>query len=147
MPHYNTNLAAEFYVLSALHRLGIDADLTLGNKKAVDIVVVHDAGNAITIDVKGLAGRTSWPVDNIKAGREGHFIVFICFMDEISDLSKTPEAYIVPSLDLDALDLIYNAPSGRRVVQLSRLKKYAEKYHNAWDLLKPGKSKPKRLRL
>jgi hypothetical protein len=38
MTTYNTNLAAEFYVLSLLHRLGADAALTLGNKKAVDII-------------------------------------------------------------------------------------------------------------
>ncbi|MCX7735386.1 MAG: hypothetical protein N2319_01620 [Candidatus Kapabacteria bacterium] len=50
---YNTNLAAEFYVLSILYRLGINAHLTLGNKKSVDIVVENDKG-LITIDVKGL---------------------------------------------------------------------------------------------
>lgn len=38
MTGYDTNLAAEFYVLSCLHRLGGAANLTLGNKKAVDIV-------------------------------------------------------------------------------------------------------------
>jgi hypothetical protein len=32
MTKYNTNLAAEFYVLSMLHRFGEDAALTLGNK-------------------------------------------------------------------------------------------------------------------
>ena len=37
MSSYNTNLAAEFYVLSMLHRLGADAALTLGNKKGVDM--------------------------------------------------------------------------------------------------------------
>ena len=37
---YNTNLASEFYVLSMLYRLGFDANLTLGNKKSVDITVV-----------------------------------------------------------------------------------------------------------
>jgi hypothetical protein len=62
---YNTHLASEFYVLSVLHRLGAEANLTLGNKKAVDIVVVRDAGLAITLDVKGLAGTTCWPVDNV----------------------------------------------------------------------------------
>jgi hypothetical protein len=36
----NTNLASEFFVLSALHRLGLDAVLTLGNKKSVDIAVL-----------------------------------------------------------------------------------------------------------
>ena len=37
---YNTNLASEFYVLSMLYRPGLDANLTLGNKKSVDIAVV-----------------------------------------------------------------------------------------------------------
>lgn len=54
MSKYNTNLASEFHVLSMLHRLGLDAVLTLGNKKMVDIVVTSDEGELITIDVKGI---------------------------------------------------------------------------------------------
>jgi len=50
---YNTNLAAEFFILSMLHRRGLDSTITLGNKKAVDIVVAQRTGKAITIDVKG----------------------------------------------------------------------------------------------
>ena len=46
---------AEFHVLSMLHRLGADATLTLGNNRGVDIVVVREAGDAVTIDVKGVA--------------------------------------------------------------------------------------------
>ena len=41
MTTYNTNLAAEFYVLSMLHRLGVFAAVTLGNKKAIDITLLH----------------------------------------------------------------------------------------------------------
>jgi hypothetical protein len=41
---YNTNLASEFYVLSMLYRLGFDANLTLGNKKSVDIAVCWGRG-------------------------------------------------------------------------------------------------------
>ncbi len=74
---YNTNLAAEFFVLSALHRLGADATLTFGNKKSVDIAVVKGAGETITIDVKGLAGTTSWPIDNVKEVKKCHFLVFV----------------------------------------------------------------------
>lgn len=44
MSGYNTNLAADFYVLSILHRLGAEATLTLGNKKSIDIVVTRKAG-------------------------------------------------------------------------------------------------------
>src|ERR1700674_3569377 len=94
---YDTNLAAEFYVLSVLHRLGISATLTLGNKKSVDIVITRDAGEAITVDVKGLAGTTNWPIDNIREGKENHFIVFVTFLGKISDPSVLPEVYIVPS--------------------------------------------------
>ncbi|MEP7311556.1 MAG: hypothetical protein ABI859_03150 [Pseudomonadota bacterium] len=62
---YNTNLASEFYVISLLHRLGADANLTLGNKKSVDIVVVRQAGDAATVDVKAVAGKHDWLVGNV----------------------------------------------------------------------------------
>jgi len=45
-------------VLSALHRLGLDAVFTLGNKKSVDRSIVRHAGDAVTVDVKGLTGKT-----------------------------------------------------------------------------------------
>ena len=65
MTKYTTNLAAEFYVLSMLHRLGVDAALTLGNKKAVDIIVANENRTITRIDVKGLEKRYDWPADNI----------------------------------------------------------------------------------
>jgi hypothetical protein len=46
MARYDTNVAAEYYVLSCLDRFGLTANLTLGNKKGVDVVVVRDAGDA-----------------------------------------------------------------------------------------------------
>src|SRR5438128_9529226 len=83
---YNTNLASEFYVLSALHRLGLDAVLTLGNKKSVDLSVVRGAGDAVIVDVKGLAGKTGWPVDNATTAKANHFLVFVCYCDKIDDM-------------------------------------------------------------
>ena len=53
---YNTNLAAEFWVLSALYRLGVEAHLTLGNKKSIDILIHGNSQTICTVDVKGLAG-------------------------------------------------------------------------------------------
>ena len=91
MTTYNTNLAAEFHVLSMLHRLGIDASLSLGNKKAVDVVVVRDSGDVVTVDVKGLAGMTSWPVDNVKVSKPNHFLVFVCFLGKIGDLQTAAQ--------------------------------------------------------
>ena len=98
MSRYHTNLAAEFYVLSCLHRIGLDAHLTLGNRKGVDIVVVRDAGDAITIEVKGLAGKYEWPAGNLNAERpESHFVVLVSFEGRIdaSDMPP-PRAWVVP---------------------------------------------------
>lgn len=131
---YNTNLAAEFYVLSVLHRLGLDANLTLGNKKAVDIVVVRDAGRTYTLDVKGLAGQTGWPIDNLKRGREGHFIVFVSFLNKIDKPEVPPEVYIVPSTEMDAL--AYSAPSGRKLLGFGVMRKNADRFKDNWNLLK-----------
>jgi hypothetical protein len=135
MTTYNTNLAAEFYVLSMLHRLGFDASLTLGNKKAVDILVVRDSGDVVGIDVKGLAGTTSWPVDNVKKIAKGHFLVFVSFHNKINNHSIQPEVYVVPSNRLQSL--VYHSPNGRRhVLQLSRMRRDGKQFRDAWPLLR-----------
>jgi hypothetical protein len=133
---YDTNLAAEFYVLSVLHRLGISATLTLGNKKSVDIVITHGAGKATTVDVKGLAGITNWPIDNIREGEDNHFIVFVSFLDKIGDPAVVPEVYVVPSKRISA-PVIYENPGGtRRVIPLRRARESWKQYRSAWELLR-----------
>ncbi len=135
MTTYNTNLAAEFFVLSMLHRLGMDASLTLGNKKSVDIVVVRDSGKVVTIDVKGLAGTTSWPVDNVKKIAKEHFFVFVSYLGKINDCSASAEVYVVPSQKLESL--VYHSPNGkRRVLQLARMRRDGKRFEDAWQLLK-----------
>jgi hypothetical protein len=134
---YNTNLAAEYYVLSVLHRLGAEANLTLGNKKAVDVVVVRDAGDAVTIDVKGLAGTTSWPVDNVRAGKPNHFLVFVCFLGRIDDLSVLPEVYVMPSERLPEFTYTSPGEAKRKVVELRKLRKRddAKAFRDGWNLI------------
>ena len=111
------------------HRLGADATLTLGNKKSVDIVVIRAAGDAVTVDVKALAGKTGWPVDNFRGGRKGHFLALISFLDRIHDPTVVPEIYIVPSAE--AVGLIYHAPGGRKLIQLFRIRRDGKKYRDA----------------
>jgi len=130
---YNTNLASEFYVLSVLHRLGLDAVLTLGNKKSVDLAVIRDAGDSVTVDVKGLAGKTAWPVDNVKKVKTKHFLVFVCYCGKIEEVAVPPEVWVIPSTKL--APFIYHAPGGRKVVQRSKLLQEAQEYRNAWPLI------------
>src|SRR6476646_9559795 len=64
-------LASKFYVLSVLHRLGADATLTFSQSDNVDITVVLESGNALTVDVKTLSGPLEWHVADFRA-RSGH---------------------------------------------------------------------------
>jgi hypothetical protein len=138
----NTNLASEYYVLSMLYRMGMNAYLTIGNKKSVDIII-EKQDKLITIDVKGLIGKTNFPVDNLAKIEENHYLVFVSFLNKIDDPNCIPEIYIVPSKDLNKKykelndeSLIYTNPKGNRnVVQLSRLRKLKPNYLNKWDLL------------
>ena len=130
---YNTNLAAEFYVLSCLHRLGLDATLTLGNKKMVDLVVVRPSGKAARIDVKGLAGKYDWPADNIDlTGKKDHYLAFLSFEGKIDDLKNQPKVWIIPSTDVNHFVKSYQ---NRVVVSRAVIKSDGAKYLNAYDLL------------
>ncbi len=132
MTTYNTGMAAEFYVLSMLHRLGITANLTLGNQKAVDIYVIRASGDVVTIDVKGIKGKTSWPIKDQYASRS-HYYVFVSFVGKIDDPSVLPEVYIVPSTSIRNLKAV-NEKSGREFIQLRRLRPKSKRYRDNWNV-------------
>lgn len=126
----STNLASEFYILSVLHRLGVNAALTLANKKAVDIIVARDAGDTITVDVKGSAGTTGFFVNNV-VSRPNHYVIFVTYLNRIKEPDVAPEVYIVPSADVDSL--ARNHPSGKRVVSLPSLRTHVPPYRDDWQ--------------
>jgi hypothetical protein len=129
---YNTNLASEYLILSMLNRLGLDAYITLGNKKSIDIIVKNKT-RTVTIDVKGLSGTTLFPLDNFKERSKNHFIVFVSYLNKITDCTVNPEIYIVPSLKIE--NLMYRNPKGNRQgVNLSRLRQESSCRDN-WKVL------------
>lgn len=91
-------LASKFYVLSVLHRLGADATLTFSQSDNVDITVVLESGNALTVDVKTLTGPLEWPVADFRA-RAGHFLTFVWY-PAASRPNTPPTVYIVGSEQL-----------------------------------------------
>lgn len=130
MTKYNTNLASEFYVLSMLFRLGVDAALTLGNKKAVDIIVANEDGTTTTIDVKGLVGRYDWPADNIHL-LEGtqHFYVLVSFEGKIADPLSPPSAWIIPANEL--APFMHKFPGGRIDILRADVKAKGQRFLHA----------------
>jgi hypothetical protein len=136
MKTYNTNLASEFFVLASLYRLGFNAFITLGNKKSVDIIVESNNGTQLTIDVKGMKGKTSFPIDNVmeSANKKSHFLIFVAFLDKMEDPSAYPEIYILPHNKVK--DFVYQNPAKtRKTVNLSTLRNKGSSYKNCWRLL------------
>jgi len=128
---YNTNLAAEFWVLSALYRFGVEAHLTLGNKKSIDILIVRNSRTICTVDVKGLADRYDWPADNIKVlNNPNHFYIFLSFEGKISDPLASPSVWIIPSNQLEPFIKPYKT---RVVVSRALVKRDGSKFKNAWQ--------------
>jgi hypothetical protein len=135
MKKYDTNLASEYYTLSMLYRKGIQAFLTLGNKKAVDIIIKNQQ-SIITLDVKGIRGQTLFPLNNYILNNDEltHFFVFISYLNKIKDHNVIPECYIVPSFKIN--ELLYKNPKGNRQgVSLASLRKEKKKYRDAWELV------------
>lgn len=94
-------LAAKFYVLSVLHRLGAEANITFAQPDNVDITVVRQSGEAFTIDVKMLMDTSQWHVEKFRA-RKHHYVVFIRYQGQWRDPELVPTVYIWSSERLKA---------------------------------------------
>jgi hypothetical protein len=133
MSKYNANLASEFHVLSMLHRLGMDANLTLGNKKTVDIIVSNEDGKLVTIDVEGIAGKYDWPADNIREPKSrNHFVVLVSYEGRIEDPTFMPKVWVLPHKAIPKFIKQYRK---RKDVSRSRVQKDGEEFLNAWELI------------
>jgi hypothetical protein len=91
-------LASTFYVLSVLHRLGVDATLTFSQADNVDLTVVLESGNALTVDIKTLTGPLEWHVADFTA-RPNHYFVFVWYPDS-GEPTVPPTAFVVGSEQL-----------------------------------------------
>jgi hypothetical protein len=89
------DLAAKFYVLSILHRLGLEATFTFSQNDNVDITIVQESGRALTVDVKTLTGSREWRIAPFRA-RDHHYVVFVWY-PTTTDPNIQPTAYIVAS--------------------------------------------------
>jgi hypothetical protein len=106
----------------------------LANRKAIDIVVESD-GRLFTIDVKGMAGRTNWPMDNFKSPTAAnHFIALVTFNNKIGDPAVPPTVFVVPAKKIS--HFFYRNPKGnRQTVRYSTMRDKGELYREAWQQL------------
>lgn len=134
MGAYDTNLAAEFYVLSCLYRRGLSANLTLGNKKGVDIVVAREAGDAVTVEVKGVAKKYDWPANNLQTKHpRRHYVALVSFEGRIDDATMpAPRVWIVPFSRIRKFKRAYHV---RTNVSRAAIVHKGQEFENAWHLI------------
>ena len=129
---FDTGVAAEYFVLSQIYRLGLEAYISQGNKKAIDIRVIQENGNPISVDVKAVRGYSSLVVNNVKTS-ESHYIAFVIYNNKFEDVLTQPEVFIVPSLEVPSITQHFKKE--KRVMKGS-----LEKYLNNWTVIKSKKS-------
>lgn len=136
---HNANLAAEYFVASQLFRLGYIVNVTYGNTKQIDLVVLHpDLSKKATVDVKGLKNKTNWIMPRDPLKRKDHFFILVSFKDKILNLVATPDVFIIPSRHVERL---WGYWSGNKNVRaISYRKVNSKKYLNRWDRLFRDKS-------
>ena len=129
-----TGVVSEFYVLSVLLRCGINANLTLGNQKKVDIIV-NNKGVAMTIDVKGLKSSGDFIIGNYMESKDdkNHFYIFV-YYSNFENVKENPELYVVPATEISAI--VKERESVNNVSIVSLREKYSKDFSDAVKIFK-----------
>lgn len=125
---YNTGLASEYLILSKLYRMDLEAYISQGNKKSVDIRVVKNDGKTLSVDVKSVRGYSSLVINNIEIDKD-HIIVFVVYNNNFADLSIEPEIFVVPSTEIPKLKSVFGKEE-------RMMKGQIKSYQNKWDYFK-----------
>lgn len=125
---FNTGIASEYLILSKLYRLELEAYISQGNKKSVDIRVIKGNGETLSIDVKAVRGYSSLVVNNVEP-KKNHFLVFVIYNNKFGILDSQPDIFIVPSQKIRE-PLVSSFKKQKRIMK-GKLIDYKDK----WDLL------------
>lgn len=124
---FNTGIAAEYFILSQLYRMGVEAYISQGNKKAIDIRIIKNDSVSISVDVKAVRGYSSLVVNNV-VKKENHFIVFVVYNGKFENINTVPEIFIVPSVEV--IKIAKHFKEQKRV-----MKGGINKYKDRWESL------------
>ena len=129
-----TGMVSEFYVLSVLLRCGINANLTLGNQKKVDIIV-NNKGVAMTIDVKGLKSSGDFIIGNYMESKDdkNHFYIFV-YYSNFENIKENPELFVVHATEISAIVKEREAVNNVSIVSLRE--KYSKDFSDAVKIFK-----------
>lgn len=108
--------------------MGLEAYVSQGNKKSVDIRVVLSDSKSISIDVKAVRGYSSLVVNNV-VPKENHYLAFVIYNNKFEDIQVFPSVYILPSEEVPKITKHWKKE--KRV-----MKGDLEPYINKWEFLR-----------
>ena len=127
----STHLAGEYFVAAELYRRGYHVGMTIGNAKAID-VLVEKSGRMIPIQVKAIRDKKSvgWPMmkDRVKEG-----IVYVFVL--LNKPGTKPDYFIATAQE--ARSNVKQYPT-RGIIQLSSLK--SAEFQERWDKLQKSEA-------
>ena len=114
--------------------MGLTANLTLGNKKGVDIVVLRDARHAVTVEVKGVAKKYDWPVGNLETEHpDQHLVALVSFEGRIDEADMPPPR--VWALSFTEVERFKRRYRTRTNVSRAAVNAYGGQFENARQLI------------
>jgi len=124
--------------MSMLYRRGLDAYLTLGNKKGIDILVKKSNGITLKIEVKGVNKKTDdWLLSSGElSDAPDLFFILISYESEIYNLNVNPKAWIVPAIVIKSRCKQSPAKSGKYLKYFPHKlvkEEFFSEYENNWQ--------------
>ncbi len=99
----------------------------------MDIIVAREAGDAVTLEVKGVARKYDWPADNLQSKSPSrHFVVLVSFEGGIADMALRPRCWVVPFPKVKPFLRQYR---GRRNVSRAAVLRGGGRFEDAWAVI------------
>lgn len=122
----HTGISAEFFVAAELSRRGYNVTFTLGNTKAIDLIIERDT-KLISIQVKGIK-RTKSICWNLKRTSVRAGIIYV-FVNLHADTLLSPQYFILTSEEVTKH--LKPTKSGRDYIDYNYMKK--NDFENGWE--------------
>jgi hypothetical protein len=125
----STGIASEFLVAGELARRGFNVTMTLGNTKAIDLLV-EKGGKLVAVQVKGIQ-RTASICWNISLSKiEGNAVIYV-LVNLHSDTFQPPEYFVLT--DEEVKEHFKPTKSGRDYLDYNYVLKHD--FKDRWDKL------------
>jgi hypothetical protein len=120
----STHLAGEYFVAAELYRLGYSVGMTIGNAKAIDVLVEKD-GRMIPVQVKAIRDKKSvgWPMMKDRV-RDDVVYVFVL----LNQPGTKPDYFIACGAEARSMVKQYET---RGIIDLTSLK--TADFQERWD--------------